>query len=804
MTDRRKNLLILGVLFGILLLCFGNILFTDKIIRAPDIINEYYWAVQRMINRPFGDIFRFQLHADWDIYNNSGNTLEGGGLGNHFLFWQRLLYHLIPPPASVAWFIVLHLFAGAVGVFMLCRAIGAAPLAALAAGLLFALAPENASLINAGHVLKIATICVAPWGFYFLERGFQTRRLYYFLTTGFVLALQFFYTHWQIAYYTCLAIGLYAFIRYLMIVRSERRVAGRLFLLNMATLVFFLTTVSMDLIPLANWSRDTNRGVASGANQGKGGLDVEEAMSWSFPPEELATFAIPGLFGFSRQESGDNPANIRSYYWGRMVFTQTCDYMGLLPWLLLPLPLLFRRDRYTWLALAGLAGGLLFSMGKYTPFYWFLYNHFPGINHFRVPKMIMFIPVISLAILTARGLDILDDEVIRSDSRFLAYLRCLAVIPIVLLLLFILEYGARDYWMTRLLPMLSQPTRYEQGPQLVIQRWNNAMLETAVASAFAAGYALLFFCTRCKNRIASLAPLLLVGLFVVDVGRVNAKFLFLVPEPKESRRNFTTPTIKFLATKSKEYRVLPLNSGSEAYSSKQIPVMFIPMPVQQVRWQTFLDSFSLDSSMPDMLNVKYIVYGKEQYIQDKPKLGEKYLPVFQSPDGSEIVLENQRVLPKAWLVPTTLRLNDPQQILAGIANPSFNPRTLALVEGSAGISLGNPFHPNIQPGDVQVTRYEGELITLTAIPAHDALLVLGEKYYRGWKARVDGREIPIVPVNYILRGVYLTPGKHTVEFIFDPLPFKIGKYLTLASFALFAVVLVREWLQRRRRVIDVT
>ena len=151
--------------------------------------------------------------------------------------------------------------------------------------------------------------------------------------------------------------------------------------------------------------------------------------------------------------------------------------------------------RYTWLALAGLVGGLLFSMGKYTPVYWFLYNHFPGINHFRVPKMIMFIPVISLAILTARGLDILGDEHVRANSRFQSYLRCLAVIPIVLLLLFTLEYCAKDYWMTRLIPLLSQPTRYEQGPYLVLQRWNNVMLETALASAFAAGYALLFFCS---------------------------------------------------------------------------------------------------------------------------------------------------------------------------------------------------------------------------------------------------------------------------------------------------------------------
>jgi hypothetical protein len=58
---------------------------------------------------------------------------------------------------------------------------------------------------------------------------------------------------------------------------------------------------------------------------------------------------------------------------------------------------------------------------------------------------------------------------------------------------------------------------------------------------------------------------------------------------------------------------------------------------------------------------------------------------------------------------------------------------------------------------------------------------------------VDGRATEIVPVNHILRGVYLTPGKHTVEFRFDPLPFKVGKYLTLASFALFGLMLIREW-----------
>ncbi|MEI7818035.1 MAG: hypothetical protein WCI45_12685, partial [Desulfuromonadales bacterium] len=57
----------------------------------------------------------------------------------------------------------------------------------------------------------------------------------------------------------------------------------------------------------------------------------------------------------------------------------------------------------------------------------------------------------------------------------------------------------------------------------------------------------------------------------------------------------------------------------------------------------------------------------------------------------------------------------------------------------------------------------------------------------------------IHPVDHVLRGVYLTPGAHKVEFVFDPLPFKVGKYLTLISFALFAAMLFREWLVKMKK-----
>jgi uncharacterized membrane protein YfhO len=139
-------------------------------------------------------------------------------------------------------------------------------------------------------------------------------------------------------------------------------------------------------------------------------------------------------------------------------------------------------------------------------------------------------------------------------------------------------------------------------------------------------------------------------------------------------------------------------------------------------------------------------------------------------------------------------------MLGIMQNPQFDPRQVALVEQAPPLQMAAGLQAE-PAGTVAVKKYEEGRIELAANVAANALLVLGEKYYEGWKATVDGKAAPIVPVNYVLRGVYLPPGSHAVEFIYSPLPFKVGKWLTLASFALFAVMLVREWRSRNRGVI---
>jgi hypothetical protein len=803
-SERKKDLLAYGLLLVLLLILFAKILFTGKIIRAPDITNEFYWGVKDYYATRLGDLLSSSLNSltpDWNIYINSGLSNEGGFASLQLLVWRTLIFNLIPPPANVAWFIVLHLFIGGAGVYGCCRLTGASRTASFLGGLVFALAPEIVTLINAGHVMKVATIVYAPWAFYFLEKGFSSRRVFYFMATGFVLAFQFFNTHWQIAYYTCLCVGAYGVLRtigYFMNeaqnnVREKWRIVG----LNLVVLVFFLSTVAMSLAPLAKWSLDTNRGAQSGANQGKGGLEREEAMQWSMPPEELATFIVPGLFGMSRQEAGENPANIASYYWGRMVFTQTLSYMGLLPWLLLPLPLLFRRDKYTWLALAGIIVTLLFAMGKYTPFYNFLYDFFPGINRFRVPKMILFIPVIGLGVLAARGFDLLMQRDGLDRRLFDRYMAGLTALPVALCAIALLAVVGKKAIISIIFSLIAQPTRYEQGQYLLDQRWNNLLFELLAAAAIAAAIAALAWAYR-RNRLSGwMCGGLLILLFIADTSRINNKFMFLVPVPVKAKGN-ATPAMEFIAKDSNQYRTLPANSiDPMQFAAHNIPVMFTSNPVQKQRWQEILDIFSFNSAVPDMLNLKYVVFSADQYRQDQSQLAGKYEPVFTSPDGGEVVLENKKVMPKAWLVASVLQVTGRESGLQILQNPVFDPRRIALVESAPPIAMEQ--NSRADAGSASVERYEGKLVDISAKANVNSLLVIGDKYYQGWKAFVDGRQVEVFPVNNVLRGVYLTPGTHKVEYVFDPLPFKIGKSLTLASFALFAAMLLREWLLRRKR-----
>jgi len=817
MTSRENGILnkdwfYLALLSAIIILFCNRLLFTDQIIRASDVITQFFWGAKAAHEQPvssfiaaFPDIFR----ADWDTLSDGGRTLEGGWNAIGLLFHRYLIQHFFPFPSAIAWLAVLAMCWGASGTFKYCRLIGLGRCGAFFAGLLYVLCTENASLVNAGHIQKLEAICWFPWVLLFLDRALRGGRPYHYAVTALMLAIQFFHMHWQISFYSCLAVALYCIFhagaRYL----AERGAYARpfckeLFLVFVMVFLFF-STIAMSFAPLYSWSRQSERGdaVAGSATTGaaaaanSGGIGYEEGMSWSLPPEEILTYLAPGLFGYSRQEGGDVPGPGQTYYWGRMRFTQTGGYLGLLPWLLIPLPLLLRRDRYTWFFSFLMAATLIMALGKYTFVYRFMFEHLPAFSKFRVPKMILFLFAFGASVLAGRGIDILAQEA--GERRRLGWWAawCAGLVALVGLMLLGIRFGEGAI-VDSLGEFISAPTRYQSGDQLVGERYGFMLREAGIACAIACCYGALFF-TWYKKWLPTRVLLPLLALFLLgDLWRVNDRFFVVTATPQANKLMAKNDVVGFLEKRIDHYRVQPLNDeNAHYYSDYGFANISAYVTISERRYKEFLDVLNLGSPMTDMMNLKYVIMAGAEYQAQSEGLSGKYLPVFSSSNGS-VVLENKTVLPKAWLVPSVGVVPDPQQRLGIMSgDPTFNPAVVGIVESPPPLELA-PYGQSVAAGTARLDAYETNRIKVTASANLNALLVLGEKYYQGWSAKVDGKRVPIVPVNHILRGVYLTPGTHTVEFVFDPLPFKVGKYLTLASLAFFALLFSREFLQRSK------
>ena len=173
--------------------------------------------------------------------------------------------------------------------------------------------------------------------------------------------------------------------------------------------------------------------------------------------------------------------------------------------------------------------------------------------------------------------------------------------------------------------------------------------------------------------------------------------------------------------------------------------------------------------------------GVSRLVQDPedPLLEERGLTLtYNRPDAR--IYTNRRALPRAWVVGAQRVVTGDEATLRAVGDPDFDPRRTAIVESSvSGLGAGSG-------GEAQIVSYEPERVQIEATSRGPGLLVLSDLHYPGWKAEVDGREVDIERVDYLLRGVPLEDGEHTVEFRYEPVSWRVGWILSLAGLAALA------------------
>ena len=94
--------------------------------------------------------------------------------------------------------------------------------------------------------------------------------------------------------------------------------------------------------------------------------------------------------------------------------------------------------------------------------------------------------------------------------------------------------------------------------------------------------------------------------------------------------------------------------------------------------------------------------------------------------------------------------------------------------------------PQADPGAVRIVSYAPKEVRLQATAKTPAVLLLNDRTDPDWHAWVDQKPVTPLLCNYIMRGVYLTPGEHTIDFRFQPSPGYL--YVSLAALA-FGILL---------------
>ena len=151
-------------------------------------------------------------------------------------------------------------------------------------------------------------------------------------------------------------------------------------------------------------------------------------------------------------------------------------------------------------------------------------------------------------------------------------------------------------------------------------------------------------------------------------------------------------------------------------------------------------------AVADMLNARYIVTG----------------------DPEAPLMLNPQAMGNAWLVDSMVWVDGARAEMDALDPALTDLRRHAVADHSFATAL--PEQPSLAPGDtIYMTYYSPNTLKYHVSTAAGGVGVFSEVYFPwGWKATVDGNEVPLARVNYILRALAIPAGSHEIVMTFAP------------------------------------
>lgn len=733
---------------------------------------------------------------------------------------------LVSAARSVAW-PVGHLFVLMAGVYLLVFYLTRNSLSGLLSGMAFGFTTYIPIIIAVGHNTKFVALAYAPFVLLAFAYTLRNPSLLGGLLFAGGLALQLRAKHPQIVFYVGMVLALWWLVEVIGAVREDRvpQLAASTGWLTLGT-VLGLAMAAQPYLARYQHKEFSVRGAAAaaaGGGDGGGGMGWDAAMRWSQGPGELFTLVVAEAFGGGGQT-----------YWGPKTFTEGPHYVTGVVMALAGLAAWRVRTWLVWgLGLAAL-GTALFSLGKYAAWInWPLFQYFPFFDAFRGPEMWLSVTALAVVVLAGIGLDYAlrrDGSQSRrqrqqSDARQKPILIAFGVVFGIVALVWLAPNTFLDFekpnerqrirqMLLRQNPNVSpgnprvQQTVRKQMQKVKEQRrgaFATDAQRTLLFLALAAGALLLY---RRETIPGWAAGLGIVAVVTIDLWGVDSRYMneerYSAGETEQAIPTYQFD--QFIKERQQEagglghFRVLSLAEGdptSTARPSYHYESVGGYHGAKLQRYQDYLDHIlRVNAQGPpnenalDLMNTRYIV-------------AQQQLPgtevAYRGEESGVLVLENPDAVPRGFLVGETEVVEGAEATWDRLRDSTFNPRQTALLPEPIDAPV-TPIDSN-STAEVTLEGYEPETIRWTVNTDAPRFFVASEVYYpAGWNAYLNGEKVPIHRTDYLLRGVHVPEGEHTLVLRFEPKADRYGRWIAWTSTILvYGGVLTFVGLRVRRR-----
>jgi len=709
------------------------------------------------------------------------------------------LYLIIPVAKMQEMLMILSVLAASFFLYLFFRERGYSRIAALVGGIALGFSTELISLAKAGHTGKFLGVGYMTVALWMMGRVISGRAGW--LTASFAGL----FVGWSLAegrdfsFLVGLAIGAF-WIKELVLVLRERRSAG------VKLAIQFMIAGIMAIVSAFPVFKVLERQVTvhKPAKQ-----QWEEKTQWSLPPKEIIKLICVSYYGW---DSWDQKAPYhgemgRSEGWektrqGFRNFTQTNEYVGVIVFILAVIGLwrfgmagrisgvpgvadfVARVDSIFWACVT--LAGLLLAFGKYSPVYGLFYS-IPTMDSIRCPVKFMQVVCFGLAILSAQGVRALE-EVIDSEVSFRKRLGMplLIVTGAVVLLFFFLLLVAP--WNSEVLVTRLRMEGYSPQVGGIQSAMLLGVLRSFALSSIVLGimvYSLSKWCgPSARGKI--LAGSLLIVLLAVDFITTGRKYVTYYDWSKVYQPNCL---IGYLEN-SKEYRAkfIPPNWGIFSYwNNLLVPISSIRVADSPYSPERTEDEAKLEeafraqpSKMWKLLGVKHYVMPRELCEQFTQLMGRKVteakgfdivpaegcpgLPVWsQVPGGGRfVVLEDPDVLPCAsWYGKAEWLSRD--AAVRRLADAGFSISDTLILDDAVQTERRIIGGAASGRRDCEVVRYSKRDIEIRCRSEQNGWVLVNDYYDTRWKAKVNGRDVPIVRANGVFRAVEVPAGDSKIE-----------------------------------------